>query len=197
MRREELPELQFITPIENLCSILERGILSHNRMRKLKHQSIAMPEIQEIRADKQIPGGLRLHDYANLYICARNPMMYKRRNRHAALCVLAVSTAVLDLPDVVVTDQNAASNYVRFSAAPNGLSIVDRERTFARNWVHPLDQIEEYRHKARKCAEVLVPNRVPPEHIQFVRVSGVIGRDAVQAIDDEIEVRLDADLFFQ
>ena len=55
-----------------------------------------------------------LHEYANLYLCARNPMLYKRRESHGTLCVLRVSTDVLDLPGVVLTGGNAASDYTAF-----------------------------------------------------------------------------------
>lgn len=197
MHRNELKEVQFIAPIQNLTSILKRGVLSHNAMSKLQHVSVAMQAVQDLRAKKVIPGGMALHDYANLYICARNPMMYVRRGAHQELCVLSISTQVLDVPGTVVTDQNASSKYVRFSAAPDGLSIVDGERTFARDWRHPDDQIEEWRHKARKCAEVLVPNCVSTSFIQGVYVSGSVGKAAVQGISNTIGIQVDPDLFFQ
>ena len=47
MTREELPELHFIAPITNVASILQDGILSHNRAAKVAHESVAMPEIQD------------------------------------------------------------------------------------------------------------------------------------------------------
>jgi hypothetical protein len=170
MNRQDLTELHYITPIANVPSILQHGILSHNRVAALPHDSVAMQEIQDLRENKAIPGARRLHDYANLYICARNPMLYKRLDRHAGLCVLRINTNVLDLPGVIVSDSNAASQYVRFAPAPGGLSIVNRERTFADDWTSP-DTIEYYRKKAGKCAEVLVPDRVDPCHIGGAYVS--------------------------
>ncbi|MGI5920970.1 MAG: DarT ssDNA thymidine ADP-ribosyltransferase family protein [Syntrophomonadaceae bacterium] len=47
-------------------------------------------------------------------ICARNPMMYRRRNLHCDLCVLRISPEVLDIRGAVVTDRNAFSNYAAF-----------------------------------------------------------------------------------
>jgi hypothetical protein len=64
----------------------------------MHHRSVAMAQIQDRTRLIRVPGGRPLHEYANLYICARNPMMFKRRSDHGALCVLRVSTAVLDLP---------------------------------------------------------------------------------------------------
>lgn len=165
MRRDELGELHYITPIENMRSILAHGILSHHHAAKLAHSSVAMGEIQDRRANKRVPDGRPLHEYVNLYICARNPMMFKRKDKHADLCILCISTDVLDLPSVVVTDQNAASGYARFGDAPGALAAVERTLVFAEYWTHPGDLIAEWRHKAIKCAEVLVPDEVKPRFI--------------------------------
>jgi hypothetical protein len=197
MLRTELTELHYITRIENLTSILEHGILSHNEMVKRQHVSVAMQAVQDKRARKVVPGGRRLHDYANLYICGRNPMMFVRRAQHENLCVLSVSPAVLDIPGTVITDQNAASDYVRYAASPDGLVHVDRALTFARHWTHPDDQIAEWKHKAAKCAEVLVPDSVPPRHIQAVYVSCEVGRQRVIAVQQSKPVPVNPDLFFR
>ena len=127
MKRSDLTELHYITPIANVPSILIHGILSKNRAKKLKPASVAMEEIQRIRENKAVPGGRALHDYANLYFCARNPMMYKRAALHAELCVLQLSTDVLDLPNVVIADGNLASGYTAFRPSPSGLATIDHE----------------------------------------------------------------------
>jgi hypothetical protein len=154
VKREELTELHYITPIANVPSILDQGILSHNRAQKVEHESVAMPEIQDLRAKVRVPGGRPLHDYVNLYIQARNPMMYKRKDYHEKLCILKISTDVLDLPGVVVSDGNASSNYIRFAGAPQGLEIVESELAFAEWWTHP-DYFEMCRRRVARCAEVL------------------------------------------
>ncbi len=171
MKREELAELHYITPIANVPSICIQGILSHKKAKKVEHESAAMQVIQDRRAKVVVPGGRPLHDYVNLYFHARNPMMYVRSANHTSLCVLRVSIEVLDLPGVVVTDCNASSDYVRFSPAPGGISIVDRDRTFAEDWTYPDDPIEAYRRKSARCAEVLVPDRVDQRYISVVYVS--------------------------
>lgn len=67
MKRSELTELHYITPIANVPSILRQGILSHNRAKRVQHQSVAMNEIQDRRAKVTVPGGKKLHEYVNLY----------------------------------------------------------------------------------------------------------------------------------
>jgi len=171
LEREELTELHYIAPVENVASIARRGILSHTLASRIDHTSIAMEEIQARRRVVVVPGGDPLHNYVNLYICARNPMLYKRRALHARLCVLRINPKVLDLEGVVVSDRNASSQYARFAPPPLGLRLISKEAVFSDFWTHPEDPIAEYRHKSIKCAEVLVPHRVPPELIMGGYVS--------------------------
>jgi hypothetical protein len=42
MNRTDVRELHFITPIENVPSIIKYGILSHNLSDRLHHKSVAM-----------------------------------------------------------------------------------------------------------------------------------------------------------
>jgi hypothetical protein len=157
-------EFHCIMPIANLGLVMQHGILSYERAAKLPHRSVAMQPVQDRRDQKQVPGGLKLHQYANLYFHARNPMMYVRQPEVPGLCVLRVSIDVLKLEGVAITDQNAASNYVRFYA-PQQWSLLDFDDIFALDWNHPEDQIRHWRHKSRKCAEVLVPHAVEPRFI--------------------------------
>ena len=157
-------ELHNIMPIANIPSVLRNGILSHEEAAKLAHDSVALSEIQERRDIKGVPGGLKLHQYANLYFSARNPMMYRRKNEAAALCVLQIDRHVLTSPGVVLSDQNAASDYVRFFKSPEGLRELNFDLIFATYWTSE-DPFDYWRRKSIKCAEVLVPHRVLPDFI--------------------------------
>ena len=142
MNRADVAELHYITPIANVPSIVQHGILSHNRVRHLIHHSIAMQEVQDRRENKRIPGARPLHDYANLYFDAHNPMLSRRREHNDGLCVLCVSPDILDLSGAIVTDMNAACDAVRFYDLAAGLAVLDRERLYARFWLHQDDPIE-------------------------------------------------------
>lgn len=196
MDLKELDELHYIAPIGNVQSILRCGILSNRRASKVSHTSVAMQEIQNRRAEVAVPGGHKLHEYVNLYICARNPMLYKLQKQHLDLCVLQVSTDVLRLPSVVVTDSNAASQYVRFAEAPDGLKIVDRDATFAEYWKDE-DPIIEWKKKSAKCAEVLVPDRVEPRFIHGAYVSGQQDLDRLKSLVTGIRLTINGHMFFR
>src|SRR5258706_1684699 len=113
---DRVKEFQCIMPLANIASVLQHGILSYERASKLSHNSVALPAVQDLRDAKQVPRGLKLHQYANLYFHARNPMMFKRKSQASGLCVLRVSIDVRHLPGVVFADSNASSKYVRFLA---------------------------------------------------------------------------------
>jgi hypothetical protein len=191
----KLVEFQNITPIGNIPSILQHGILSHARASKLPHLSVALQEVQDKRDVKRIHGGLALHEYANVYFHARNPMMSRRRNEARKICVLQISTEILKIPGTVITDQNAVSKYVKFSA-PDRLNGMNLDYVFARNWKHPDDQIEEWRHSSAKCAEVLVPHKIPPRYILGAYVLNDSVRTELTAHGFDLPVTIDEDLFF-
>jgi len=154
--------VHFICPFENIASVLADGILCkiEQRRRRPGATSIADPDVQDRRAAVRIPGGGRLHSYANLYFDARNSMMSALRHLNDTLAVLRVSHEVLDLPDVIVSDRNAAADDVIFRPAGAGIAALNEEEVYAEWWTSSRDT------KQRRCAEVLVPTRVAPEYIQ-------------------------------
>ena len=198
MNRSQITELHNIMLINNMPSILQHGILSHNRIAGMPHDSIAMTEIQDRRSQRVVPVGRPLHDYANLYFHARNPMMYLRRNRHMELCILRISLEVLDLPNVVIADRNASTEYVRFAPSPSGLTNINYDLVFARDWNHQ-DPIEKAEHKAVKCAEVLVPEKIEPRFIIGCYLSCAQSYQSLSQIlsfPNQLEIALNGDLFF-
>ncbi|RJQ46556.1 MAG: DUF4433 domain-containing protein [Nitrospiraceae bacterium] len=200
MTFDELQELHYITPIENINSILKAGILSHNKVKRIPHKSVAMDEIQERRKKVAVPGGRPLHHYVNLYFHARNPMMFKRKDSHKELCVIRVSKDLMKLIDVVVTDGNASSDYVRFASSHNGLDMINKELVFARYWNHD-DPIEKFRHAVTKCAEVLVPDKVTTNFIIGTYVSCEESKtrlyDIIETFEPAFSITVNPDLFFQ
>lgn len=183
-------------PMVNILSVLKHGILSYERASKLSHASVAMDTIQDRRDKKQVPGGLRLHQYANLYFHARNPMLFKRLNQAASLCVLRVSRKVLALPKVVLADCNASSDYVRF-LEPAQWQHLAFDDIYAMDWRHPGDPAAFYRHRSRKCAEVLVPNSVPPSFVEGAYVVDKQGANALTSAGFGLPIHINAVLFFR
>jgi hypothetical protein len=157
-----------------------------------------MQAVQDRRMNKIVPGtgNRRLHDYANIYICARNPMLFKRKDAHTELCVLRINTTVLDLDGVIVTDRNAAATIASFRPVETGLALLDREQVFADDWRHPGDELEYLKHRSIKCAEVLVPDQIPSAYIIGAYVSGMQSRVKLTRIAPNLQITIDPHLFF-
>jgi len=189
-------ELHCIMPIANVPSVLRHGILSYEGASKLHHRSVALQAVQDRRDQKQIPGGLKLHQYANLYFHARNPMLSRRRSEAESLCVLRISTQVFQAQGVVITDQNASSDYVRF-LDPSQWKLLAFDDIYAADWRHPNDKIAYWRHKARKCAEVLVPNVVDAKWVRGAYVLDVLAQTRLRDAGFAAAISINPDLFFR
>ena len=181
-------------PISNLVSVLQYGILSNELAGRIPHESVAMSVIQDRRDQVLIPNGLMLHQYANLYIDARQPMLYKRKDED--VIVLKVDCRILDLPDVVVSDQNASSSYVRFYEPDEAMHKLDFDMVFARSWESD-NQFEYWRKKSAKCAEVLVPGKIEPSFIIAAAVKSDEDKDRILSLGFDKRIYVSSDLFFR
>jgi hypothetical protein len=204
MQLADVGELFYITAIENVDSMLRRGILSHHGAQGIRHATIYSDSVQRIRARIRIPGGRRLHEYANLYFCQRNPMMFVLTRSGAAphdtLAVLRVDPAVLHLPDVVIADGNAAraeSGGTRFDPVGPGLARLDGDMVHAEFWTGHATEKENWEHKRVKHAEVLVPDLVKPDKIVGAYASCADSGERLRAIMPTRDVKVVPYVFFR
>lgn|GEM_PF-165921 len=197
MLRSRVTELHYITPVANLGSIVIHGVLSHNLAARLPHTSVSLESVQDLRSQRRVPRGRPLHDYANLYFDARNPMMYKlTKNSVVPLIVVRLDAALLDLPGAVVTDGNAASFNTVFLPSPGGLSRLDEDRVYADWWndQNPLTKAELGR---ARCAELLVPGRVEPQFLLGCYVDHWNHRSECSSQSPGLSVEVKAHVFFR
>lgn len=153
-----------IMPIVNIPSVLQYGIVCFDHMQQIQHSSIAMNEVQMRRSKVEIPNGHALHQYANLYFSFHNPMLYKRQGMADELCILALSSKVMDIDGCILADRNAATSLVRFFSPLEGVEKLDFEKIHAQFWTDP-DPIIQREKKAIKCAEVLIPHSISTDYI--------------------------------
>ena len=189
MRREELSELHHLTAACHLPSIVDVGILSHDRAGPRRQVDISNPGVQDRRRLVRVPGGRRLHEYACLYVDARNAMLFSMHER-PDLAIIAVDTRVLDIPGVVVSDRNAGAYAALFQDAAAGIEALDAAVVRARYWSDETRQ--------RRQAEVLVPDVVPPGFLLHIYVPTAHAAGNVRLVipDTTLDVHVNADLFF-
>ena len=83
--------------------------------------------------------------------------------------MIQLSPGILDLPGAIIADGNAASDPTAFWPSPQGLTRLDAEAIFAEFWKDRNDnEFEQKRKKRIKCAELLVPDLIPPEFMSGV-----------------------------
>lgn len=183
-----------IMPFRNISSVLSLGILSNFLAEKLPHVSVAMNEVQSRRDKVNVPNGMPLHQYANLYFDARNPMMYKRQDED--ICVLKISPRVLDLENVVISDRNASSDYASFHEPTKILDKLDYDMIYAKSWVDA-NYYLMLKKKSVKCAEVLIPEKILPQYIIGAAVKNQEDKERLEEMGFNKKIYIEKELFFK
>ena len=173
MRNLAIKNLYYITHVDNLLSILERGILSHERIEEegLQPAHIYNTDIGNRRRGKNTPDRKSLWSYANLYFQPRNPMMYRvvheKEKGAKHLAIISVAEKILQAPGVFITDGNAANDPTQFYFPSAGLKMLGQQWKIIQNeWWNNLDGS-----KRKIMAECLIPNSISPEFINSVYVA--------------------------
>jgi ssDNA thymidine ADP-ribosyltransferase, DarT len=187
--------LYHMTYIDNLASIIENGLLSHNEAyrRRLIEADISDPNVQDIRAGIVDPFYNRpLHEYVPLYFSPRNPMLYRRLEIQEDIVILGLSPEILSEPNTLFTDGNAAASGTLFYRGIQMLNQLPWDSIRARSWT----DIEDG--KRRKCAEVLVCSKIDPGKIQVVFCYSEKHREAIITAKQGTFIigRVNRDLYF-
>jgi O-acetyl-ADP-ribose deacetylase (regulator of RNase III) len=172
-RRREVDGLYYITHVQNLPSILQYGILSHQQVEdsSIDYKRIYNVDIVSNRRLKTTPENKNLWQYANLYFEPRNAMLYKVLHFNddpralENIAIVKVSRDILSALGVWMTNGNAASSETRItpvskSALQEVVREIDREY-----WSREDGSLR------KMMAELLVPNSVPPKWIEAIYVA--------------------------
>lgn len=171
MKAMHVKGLYYITHIDNLRSILQRGILSHQRIQDegIRFTPIYDEEIVVNRANVATPNGKSLWSFANVYFQARNPMLYRVLIEKSAneIVVVAVRPDILNTMGMFITTGNAASPLSEILPAPAAMKRLGKIlRGTDKDWW----KIEDGS-KREIMAECLIPEVIPPEFIQAIYVA--------------------------
>jgi len=200
---EQYP-LYYITHINNLRSILEHGILSHNVIGSAAlsylYERIDHESVNNLRASRYTPDGRSLWDYANLYFQPRNAMLYRlcRSYKTGEIVVLQIDPAIMYTKGVYITDGNAASEDTKILSVPEGLKRIRQiKKVFHEEYWDP------YNHdgsKRKMMAECLIPDQVEanaiktiyvPEQQNIARVTDIAGATIAVVADMKLFFRPD------
>jgi O-acetyl-ADP-ribose deacetylase (regulator of RNase III) len=170
--KRKIQNLYYIAPIENLPSILERGILSHSEVERqnIVFTSIYDNRIVNDRKQRTTPDGRNLWEFANLYFNPRNPMLYRVVNERGRknIVVLAVKQNVLDISSFISIG-NAASPMSDILPKDDGLQELRSKAIWSviqSDWWKQEDGT-----KRIIMSECLVDKVVPPDFIHTIYVA--------------------------
>jgi len=170
-KHRRIRELFYITHIDNIPSILKRGIFSHERVHVegIRFKHVYNEDIIEKRKEIKTPNGRSLWGFANLYFNARNPMLYKLKcdGLLENIAVLGISPEILSRQDIYVTTGNAAhgqSDILPISSARKLLPKIVKE-TDRQYWG------EANGSKRKIMAECLVPDVITPDYMKSIYVA--------------------------
>jgi hypothetical protein len=194
-----MTSLSYITHIDNVPSILQLGILSHERVEreKIPFTPIYDAEIVTKRCGRQVPDGRSLWSFANLYFQPRNPMLYRVVLEKSAsdVVVLAVRPDILNRSDIFISTGNAASSLSDILPASKGRKIISQIKSATnKEWWK-----EEDGSKREIMAECLVPDLIPPEFIQTIYVADHDTAEKIKSLlpQGRLSVVPEPKMFFQ
>lgn len=160
--------LWHITHKNNIAEILSKGILSNiQAYEKANPTDISNSNVQRWRKNIEPIYNRAIHDYAPLYINARNPMLYVKRNIQNELCLIEISLLVLSDKNFIYTDGNAASKNTNFFNDVENLSQVSWDVLHAAYWNDFPDG------KRKRCAEVLIYPNIEPKYIAKIHCNSI------------------------
>jgi len=195
-RLSDVQELHYIISLGNIESVLKNGILSYSRSSKIEHTSIADNDVRERRLRKFVPNGRNLGEYVNLYFNARNPMMYRLKPDINRLCILIISADIIQKEDCVLTDGNAACDYVRFLNYNEASNKLNFEYIYIKYW-NDNDPIKKAKKTFEIMAEVLVADCVHNDYIIGAYVPNNRSLDVLKQTGFNKEIVINPNLFFE
>lgn len=196
IRKSPVESVYHITHFDNLSSILEYGLLSHNLAHKngLLSKDISLSEVNELRNRIEPIFKRNLHDYVPLYFNPRNPMLFLRELSEKNLVILELSNLLLVMEGTIFTAGNAASLHTKFKHSVEEFKNLPFDIILGS---HSWNNIPGG--KRTMCAEVLVQERIDLPHIKAVLCKSEALTEKVDRLvgnHSPIEVKTDASRFF-
>ena len=158
--------LYHMTHIENIENIFKYDLKSHNN--KHKKVDISNKEVNNRRETTEPIYGHKIHDYVPFYFNPRNAMMWVRQNENIVILAFDKNLFLKNIDKkVIFTNQNAATNNVKFYKNLENLNNLDWNYIKANTWNIPTKKSEI---KQKMMAEILIYKKVEIKYIKKIYV---------------------------
>lgn len=190
--------LYYIAHIQNVISILDHGILSYKRAKKLNHESFALQGVQDRRHKISVIGTATIHDYANLYYNPRNTTMYKimKAGNAESHVILGISKdVVLKYRDVWYSNMNAACKDAIIICTPILLKKRYWDVIMGESWDDEDPEKKKWK-KAVMCSEVLIRDKVDARFINNIYAPSDMTMSKLKRMGISLPIVVDPHMFF-
>lgn len=197
--------LYYIVHLDNIISILEKGIFCHELIESegLNNTPIYNSQIVDTRSRRIVSDNKSLWSFANLYFQPRNAMLYSVIHKTAVhqVAIICIKKKILDKKNIFITTGNAASSDSQIVPIEESEKVLPQIRKeINKTWWNNEDGS-----KRKMMAECLVPERIVPSYIQMIYVACDRAREdlgkKLLACDkpsfSEIPITVEPERFFQ
>ncbi len=196
--QKEINNLYYICHLDNLKSILEHGLLSHNEVQTLTPKAIYDESIINRRATIKPNDTQTLWDFSNLYFNARNAVLYRVVHEQGVenIVIIQFKQSVLDYAkqhNGLVSIGNAAHSESSFVEIENGLKQLKKIWSF---WNKEYWN-ESDGSKRLMMSELLVEKKIPTNYIDSVYVATGAINNKIKQLTSFDNIIIQSDLFFR
>jgi O-acetyl-ADP-ribose deacetylase (regulator of RNase III) len=183
VKQPRIVGLYYITHINNVPSILKKGIYCHQRieLEQIEYTPIYDEGIVSNRHGIHVADGRSLWEFANFFFQPRNPMLYRVLSEKSSkeIAIISVKPSILDRLDIYITNGNAAHSLSEILPSGDGRKRLSQilKDTLKVEWWNEADGS-----KRKIMAECLVPDMLSPDLIQAVYVSGHETKDKLEPL---------------
>jgi len=185
--------LYHITHIDNLSSILEKGLYAHNN--PYQQRDISNRKVNELRVRTDAIYNKKVHDYVPLYFNPRNAMLYKTLHQYGReIVILGFDSRVLCMQNTLFTNGNAAANSTDFFNDLQFLREFNWNNVFSSSW----NGYGEFVKKAM-MSEVLVYQHLGMDMLESINCSSIGMEEAIRSHFslNKVNVTTETSLFFE
>lgn len=198
--QKEINNLYYICHIENLQSIVEQGLLSHNEVQQIKPKIIYDKSIVRLRENIRPNKDKRevLWDFANLYFNARNAMLYRVIHEQGSdnIVIIQFKKSILDYAlkkKSYISIGNAAHKESSFENIETGLKQLKKKwNLWNKEYWNESDGS-----KRLMMSELLIEKNISKEYIDSIYVKNEEINNKIKQLINFNNIITEPNLFFQ
>lgn len=187
--------LYHMTHIDNLASILEHGLHSHDN--NYQSQDISNQQVNARRGKKEPIYHRSIHSYVPLYFNPRNAMLYKTQMQYGGnIVILGFDAEILLQENTLFSSGNAAANDTDFSNDLNDLDKLNWNLIFSHSWNGYGEHVKKIMMSEALVYQHLSMNRLQDIHCSNTFTQKMVNNIVKQA-DKNFAVTTDQSLYFE